>query len=104
MKAKDLIKKIEAKEKILILDSRSKSEFNSGHIKGAIYFPFWKSFWSTDKLKTTKHRPIVVYCAHGPRAGITKAALLWNGFDNVMYLEGHMTLWKNKKLPLEKTK
>ena len=104
MEAKELIEKIKTNEKIIILDSRSKSEFDSGHIKGAIHFSFWKSFWNTNKLKINKHDPIIVYCGHGPRAGIVKVALLCNGFDNITYLKGHMTKWKADNLPLEKSK
>jgi rhodanese-related sulfurtransferase len=43
----------------------------------------------------------VLYCAHGPRAGIAKFALKLSGFDNIVYLEGHMSAWKAAKLPVE---
>ena len=37
--------------------------------------------------------PIVVYCQHGPRAGVAWAALRLAGYTNVRYLDEHMAGW-----------
>jgi rhodanese-related sulfurtransferase len=45
------------------------------------------------------HDPVVVYCAHGPRAGVARWALNMAGIPNVLYLKGHMTGWHKHALP-----
>jgi rhodanese-related sulfurtransferase len=42
-----------------------------------------------------------MYCEHGPRAGIAKLALSLSGFENISYLDGHMTAWRKSGLPIE---
>ncbi|HUP40690.1 MAG TPA: PQQ-binding-like beta-propeller repeat protein [Vicinamibacterales bacterium] len=84
----------------VVVDVRSKREFDSGHVPGAIHLPFWKIGRQSEKLSTTPEQPIVVYCGHGPRAYIAAAALRQCGFMNVAYLTGHMKKWKEMKLPL----
>jgi len=84
----------------VVLDVRSKKEFDEGHVPGAIHLPFWRvgSQWHT--LAPLRENPVVVYCGHGPRAYIAGAALKRRGFTKVSCLEGHMTKWKQLGLPV----
>lgn len=82
-----------------IIDVRSTAEFRKGHVPGAIHMPFWLSFARADELTIPRNQPVVVYCAHGPRAGVAKFALKRNGFTHVLYLEGHMSAWHRAGLP-----
>ena len=84
----------------IVLDVRTKKEFDAGHVPGAIHLPFWRigSQWRT--LARMRENRIVVYCGHGPRAYIAGAALRRRGFTQVAYLEGHMKKWKQLRLPL----
>ena len=86
-----------------IIDVRSSYEFNQGHVPGAIHMPFWQSLSQADDLTAPKDKTVVVYCAHGPRAGIGKFALRRAGFTHILYLEGHMTAWKKAGRPVETT-
>ena len=79
---------------------RSTREYRQGHIPGAIHIPFWQSFYRVDKLAIPRHKTVVVTCAHGPRAGIGKFALKRAGFENVVYLDGHMSGWYKADLPV----
>jgi len=86
----------------VVVDVRSKAEYQAGHVPGAIHIPFWSAF-TTDKLmQVEKDKLVVLYCAHGPRAGVAKLALSWKGFDDLRYLAGHMTAWDNAGLPVVK--
>ena len=38
--------------------------------------------------------PVVIYCEHGPRAKLAKLFLNMAGFDQVVYLTGHMSSWR----------
>ena len=85
----------------VIVDVRSSREYKAGHVPGAIHMPFWLAFARTDEITAPKEELVVVYCAHGPRAGIGKAALSLEGFTQVRYLQGHMTGWNKAELPVE---
>lgn len=85
----------------VIVDVRSNREYKSGHVPGAIHLPFWLAFARSGEVDAPKDELVVVYCAHGPRAGIGKAALLLEGFTQVRYLRGHMTDWYKAGLPVE---
>lgn len=100
MQQKQLFSLIEAKQAPLIIDVRSQSEYESGHLPGAIHIPFWSAFSPVELEKTDPTTKLVLYCQHGPRAGIAKFALSLSGFENIVYLEGHMSAWQQAKLPV----
>ena len=100
MQQKQLLSLIEAKQAPLIIDVRSQSEYETGHLPGAIYIPFWAAFSPTELEKADPSTQLVLYCQHGPRAGIAKLALSLSGFENIVYLEGHMSAWQQANLPV----
>ena len=85
----------------LIVDVRSSWEYKAGHVPGAIHLPFWLAYARADEIDAPKDELVIVYCAHGPRAGIGKAALVREGFTQVRYLQGHMKAWNKAGLPVE---
>lgn len=104
MQQQELLRLIELKQAPAIIDVRSESEFLSSHVPGAIHVPFWAAF-SPSELENRKPSDLLVlYCQHGPRAGIAKLALSLSGFENIIYLEGHMSSWLSAELPIEKNK
>ena len=85
----------------IIIDVRSGMEYKAGHIPHAQHIPFWQSF-TTDALDNTeKQDDVILYCEHGPRAGIAKFAYFMAGFKKIRYVEGHMTSWRKAGLPME---
>jgi rhodanese-related sulfurtransferase len=101
--AKTLIDRIHSKTAPVIIDVRSKTEFDEGHVPGARHIPFWKIASQAQALSTFRQSSIVVYCGHGPRAYFAGAVLRRRGFTHVAYLTGHMKNWKASHLPLEIT-
>jgi rhodanese-related sulfurtransferase len=102
MSPADLLARIRAGTAPVILDVRSRGEFDAGHVPGAIHIPFWNVSGRLAEIPGAKSDPVVVYCGHGPRAWIAGAALKRRGFTNVTYLDGHMSGWQEAKLPLVK--
>lgn len=101
MQKNELVTQIKSGKAPVIVDVRSTSEYQAGHVPGALHIPFWTAF-TTDKMDSYKKENLVVlYCEHGPRAGIAKLALKLSGFDSVSYLDGHMTAWRAAGLPME---
>ena len=84
-----------------IVDVRTQSEYQSGHVPGAIHLPFYSVWTRNTDIKSAKEDRVVVYCEHGPRAGLAKFGLWTAGFKHVVYLEGHMSGWKELDLPME---
>lgn len=84
-----------------ILDVRSKREFDSGHVPGALHLPFWAVPVRASRIIASRGEPLTVYCGHGPRAWIAKSLLHAAGFRHVRLLQGHMRAWLRAGKPLE---
>lgn len=97
-----LLAAIESGHPPVIVDVRTQAEFDSGHVPGAIHIPFYAVLTRRAELPAPS-TPVVVYCAHGPRAGMAKLQLRAAGFEHVRYLDGHMSEWSRRGLPVERT-
>ncbi len=86
----------------VILDVRTRREYDAGHVPGAIHVPFYTLLVRQDDVP--RERPVIVYCQHGPRAGVARWALRMAGFTDVRYLDGHMSGWQARGLPQEPPK
>jgi phage shock protein E len=78
-------KKVDLKEIIssgaVILDVRTKGEFQSGHLKNSINIPVGNLEQNIKKLN--KNRPIITCCASGSRSASARRILKSNGFEQV---------------------
>jgi rhodanese-related sulfurtransferase len=83
----------------VIVDVRTGREFEAGHVPGAIHVPFYTLLVRQDDVPGPRDGPVVVYCEHGPRAGVARLALGLAGFTDVRYLDGHMSGWRRRGLP-----
>lgn len=77
----------------IILDVRSKGEYQSGHIKGSINIPVDALKSNLSKLK--KDKPIITCCASGMRSAAAKNMLKSNGYTEV-HNGGGWTSLQNK--------
>ncbi|MCH9696999.1 MAG: rhodanese-like domain-containing protein [Gammaproteobacteria bacterium] len=101
--ATDLAAQIESHSAPLILDTRSRYEYDKGHVPGAVFFPFWKSFFADKQiLQRCQQGPVIVYCQHGPRATLAGFALRQSGCQAVIELSGHMSGWERQNLPISR--
>ena len=78
----------------IILDVRSKGEFASGHIKGAVNISVDTLRNNLSKLKD-KNQPIITCCASGIRSASAKSILQSNGYIQV-YNGGGWSSLQNK--------
>lgn len=65
----------------LIVDVRTKGEFDTGHIKGALNIPVQELGRHISKLQ--KQRPVITCCASGMRSATAKSMLRSAGFAEV---------------------
>ena len=77
----------------VIVDVRTKGEYQGGHIKGSINIPLQSLQTGMSKLK--KDKPVITCCASGARSASAKSVLQSNGFAEVYNGGGWMSL-KNK--------
>lgn len=69
------------KEGAIIVDVRTKAEYQQGHIKTSLNIPLNNLSNHYSKLK--KDKPIITCCASGVRSAQAKAILTANGFSEV---------------------
>ena len=67
----------------IVLDVRSKGEFEGGHIKNAINIPVEQLSNNLSKLKD-KNKCVICCCASGMRSGTAKRILESNGYKAVV--------------------
>lgn len=70
------------KQGAIILDVRSKGEYNGGHIKGSINIPVDQLSKNLGKFKD-KNKTIITCCASGMRSASAKSILKSNAYVNV---------------------
>lgn len=76
----------------LAVDVRSETEWESGHIDGAMHIPIGAIIQGMFKLDKKMH--ITVVCGSGYRSNIAGSILKSMGYANVFSLIGGMTAWK----------
>ena len=90
---------MEAKEKIIndgaiLLDVRTKDEYNEKHIDGASLLPLdIIDIDSISQIVSEKDTPIIVYCRSGNRSQQAREKLIALGYSKVYDL-GAMSNWK----------
>ena len=94
-----LLQLITSNQAPVVIDVRSRMEYDSGHVPNAIHIPFWSAVSPQELVNNNSRDLLVIYCQHGPRAGVAKLFLTFSGFENIVYLEGHMSSWQKAKLP-----
>jgi len=75
---------------IILLDVRSKNEFQKDHIKGAIHIP--REIWDVPNSYLNSERMTIVYSERGERSVEASRILAKRGFK-ILNLEGGMIFW-----------
>jgi rhodanese-related sulfurtransferase len=81
---------------VLLFDAREKVEFETSHIKNALFVGYDK--FNLEKTNTkipNKNDKIIVYCSLGIRLSTIAIKLKKAGYTNVLNLYGGIFEWKN---------
>ena len=89
-KAKEIM---DSDEKFILLDVREQSEYDEGHIPGAILLPHEEITEKAESILPNKDALILVYCRSGRRSKIAADALANLGYSNVSEFGGIID-WK----------
>jgi rhodanese-related sulfurtransferase len=85
------------KTEVVILDAREIEEYQTSHLKNAIYVGY--DFFQIDSIQKrilNRDQNIVVYCSLGIRSETIAKKLKKAGYTNVLNLYGGIFEWKNK--------
>ena len=86
------------KPDMVILDVRTQTEYDDGHIEGAILIPHTELADRLDELD--KGDEILVYCRTGNRSTTAMEILGENGFTNVYHMNEGITTWISEGYPV----
>lgn len=98
-----LLKMLQEKPAPLVVDVRSQGEYETGHIPGAINIPFYEIGSGLQQRGFSKNDMVVLYCEHGPRAGVAGFSLYLHGYERFFTVAGHMQAWRAGGMPVERS-
>lgn len=103
IKRDELNRLMSSGENIAIIEALPKSEYDHGHIPGALSMPLETLAAEATKQLADKSQKIVTYCASADCAASTKAAEILEGlgYTNVSDYVGGKEDWKSAGLRLE---
>lgn len=81
----------------LMVDVRTPSEYEHGHIKNAVNIPLHKITKDIKNFAPDKGKTIVVYCLSGSRADIAERKLKQLGYKNIINAGKYRDLKKLEK-------
>ena len=83
----------------VIIDVRSKDEFDTGHIVNAVNIDHKKILEAPTVLDKYKSRPMVLVCEKGGRCSMVAKNLKQPGFEQLTILNGGMGAWREAGMP-----
>jgi rhodanese-related sulfurtransferase len=79
-------------DEIMLIDVRQKSEWDEGHIPGAVHFEGGRVAW--EQLPFPHDRPLAIQCSSGNRSMSVSSVLRRRGYRNVLQVEGGIKHWE----------
>jgi len=92
--AEEANKLISENKDFIILDVRTKEEYDNGHIPGAKLVPVQILPMKLNELSGYKDKPILVYCASGGRSPRAVETLADDDFQNIYHLSRGISSWR----------
>ena len=89
--------------KYIVIDVRTKEEFDAGHIKGALNFDYYNEEFE-DEIEANlkdKNKPYILYCRSGMRSLYSAQILEVLGYTEVTNMKGSFLAWQSAGKPVE---
>lgn len=97
----ELKRRLDAKERLTLVDVREKDEVRAGFIPGAVSIPRGFLEMQAEQRLTDKGAKIVVYCAGGVRSAFAAKVLAELGYTDVESANPGFARWKDLGYPVE---
>jgi len=85
---------------VLILDVRTREEYERGHLKNSILVPVQELESRIGELSPLKDQDILVYCASGNRSTVASKILIDNDFKKILNLRHGFSDWQRMNYPV----
>jgi rhodanese-related sulfurtransferase len=92
-------KRLDAGEQFTLVDTREDSEWERGHIPGAIHIGRGVIERDIERLMPDTSAPLVLYCGGGFRSALAAESLQRMGYTNVLSMDGGWTGWNAAGYP-----
>jgi len=99
---RDIKKRLDAGEKMIVVDTREDSEWAKGHIPNAIHLGKGVIERDIEKTVPDKNAPLVLYCGGGFRSALAADNLQKMGYKNVISMDGGWRGWTEANFPVAK--
>jgi len=99
LSVQDVKKKIDAGDKIILVDTREDVEWARGHAAGAIHLGKGVIERDIENVIPDKEATIVLYCGGGFRSALAADNVQRMGYHNVISMDGGWKGWTEAGLP-----
>jgi rhodanese-related sulfurtransferase len=94
-------KRMDAGEKLTLVDVREDNEWAKGHIAGAIHLGKGVIERDIENQIPDKNAEVILYCGGGFRSALVADNLQKMGYKNPVSMDGGWRGWNEKKYPVE---
>jgi rhodanese-related sulfurtransferase len=95
----DVKRRMDTKEKFILVDTREDSEWQHGHIPGAIHIGRGVLERDIERLIPDPASDITLYCGGGYRSALAAESLKKMGYTNVISMDGGWQAWVESCYP-----
>ena len=99
---RDVKRRLDGGEKLVLVDVREESEWARGHLPGAVHLGKGIIERDVEQAFPDKRTPLVLYCGGGFRSALAADNLQKMGYANVISMDGGWRGWTEAGLPVEK--
>ena len=92
--ALEVKKRLEAGEKLHIIDVREVYEFEESKIPTAVNIPLGTIPAQLAELEHLKNEEVIMQCRSGQRSRVAQSLFMQAGFSNVKNMEGGILAWQ----------
>ncbi|HXS69750.1 MAG TPA: rhodanese-like domain-containing protein [Candidatus Polarisedimenticolia bacterium] len=99
---RDIKKRLDAGEKMILVDTREDNEWSKGHIPGAVHLGKGVIERDVETTIPDKNATLVLYCGGGFRSALAADNLQKMGYKNVISMDGGWRGWTESNFPVTK--
>jgi rhodanese-related sulfurtransferase len=100
---REIKRRIDAREKMVLVDVREDSEWARGHLPGAMHLGKGVIERDVERAFPDKDDTLVLYCGGGYRSALAGDNLQKMGYTNVISMDGGWRAWVEAGFPTEKS-
>ena len=98
----DVKRRLDAGEKLVLVDVREESEYAAGHVPGAMHISKGVMERDVETKIPDASTEVILYCGGGFRSALTADNLQKMGYTNVISMDGGWRDWTAKGLPVSR--